>query len=454
MVETLDRGIKERKRLRQRAEDLTAELDQLESIYAETCGVFQNVIKALCDLGQIELDPEVDHALEDLQQSYGGKKFDPNQAQGALITFRTALMNGTLQSDGAVSESAAGAGKHVALGILANLYINDPIFDSRVDAVIGEVASYIDNNQVRLAMIMVADLIESYREIHDRRRKQAEQAMKEVLAELMHTEMELSETLSNTTDELNKSGDEYEASVTASVGRLARQIAGSTEIDTLKANVLEHIRNLRSEIRSKRQTERNLLNQTQQELNKLRSTLNSTRQHMQVIERQSERLSREAFTDPLTKVWNKRALNQQLKEVLNQSQLWPVSLIVLDIDYFKTINDRFGHQAGDLALKTISEQAQSALRRKSDTLFRYAGDEFVVILLNTKAKDAREIAERIRKGAEKVRFTYKGMDETRVTLSLGVSEAQKGDTPAKLFGRADAALLEAKHIGRNQTKII
>ena len=452
MVETLDKGARERQLLRQRADNLTGELDQLEASYLDTCTIFRNVIMALCELGRLSLAPEATQALDGLKESVSGGSFNAGQAHGALVTFRTALLNGALQAEGGAGRApgtSPNAGKHVAMAMLAGLYINEKRFDQKLDGVIKEVGAYIDSGQVHPAMVMVADLLEDYREVHEHRRRQAEQAMKEVLAELVRTEEEFSEAISLTTDELNKRGVEYEASVTASMGQLARQMAGAAEMETLKANVLEHIRYLRSEIRSKRANEQSLLSKTQQELDKLRTTLNSTREHMQVIEKQSERLSREAFTDPLTKVWNKRALSQQLKEVINQDQLWPLCLIVLDIDYFKSINDNFGHQAGDLALKTIATQAQKALRRKSDILFRYAGDEFVVLLLNTKKDEAMEIAERIRASAEKIRFTYKGMDETRVTLSLGLSEARQGDTPAQLFGRADAALLEAKHSGRN-----
>ncbi len=457
MVETLDTGIKERKRLRLRLEKLAEELDELESSYADTCGVFHHVIIALCEMGHFELAPEVNEALNDFRLAFNGNRFDSSQAHGALVTFRTALMTGMIKGNGggsgAPGANAGDAGKHVALALLANLYMNDVSFDSRVDNVIKEVHLHIENNQVHPAMVMVADLIESYREIHDRRRRQAEQAMKEVLFELMRTEEDLSEALSVTTDQLSRQGNEYEAHVTASMGKLAKKMSGTTDVESLKVSVLEHIRYLRAEIRSKRASEQRLLNKTQQELDKLKGALDSTRQHLQTIEKQSERLSREAFTDPLTKVWNKRALSQQMKEVLAQKQLWPLSLIVLDIDHFKSINDNFGHQAGDLALRTISEQAQAALRRKSDTLFRYAGDEFVVILLNTGSSDAFEIGERIRNAAENIRFTYKGMHETRISLSLGISEAIEQDTPAKLFGRADAALLEAKQAGRNQCRI-
>ena len=188
---------------------------------------------------------------------------------------------------------------------------------------------------------------------------------------------------------------------------------------------------------------------TQNELQSVRQTLTDTRQQMQRVEKQSEEYSQAALTDPMTKVWNKRALSQALRELLGRPQVKPFSLIFFDIDYFKHINDTFGHQAGDRALKAIAEHTGKALRQ-NDTLYRYAGDEFVIVLTETDINSAKEVAERVRKAAENIKFTYRGEKGLMVTVSMGVSQAQTGDTPEVLLERADQALLEAKRAGRNR----
>jgi diguanylate cyclase (GGDEF)-like protein len=173
---------------------------------------------------------------------------------------------------------------------------------------------------------------------------------------------------------------------------------------------------------------------------------------MQKMQEESKRLGKEATTDPMTGVLNKRAFSNLLDKHLANPAAQPVSLIVFDIDYFKRINDRFGHQAGDRALKAIAEQASSSLRG-DDVLFRYAGDEFVIVLPKTQTSDAGKVAERVRLAAEKISFSYKGENHISITISLGLSQSIQGDKSDTLFERADQALLEAKEQGRNRVNV-
>jgi diguanylate cyclase len=453
MVDIRDENEDERERLRRRAESLTHELDGIESSYKECATVFRNVILAICEFGHFELNPEASEAIDDFAAAFQGGKIDVERIGGALITLRTALLNRPVDKStrpGGGGDGGGGIGSHVAMGIMTGLHLNEPEFDRYLEATMTEVAGHIKNQTVKPAIALAEELLARHRETLDRRRQNAVKAMREVLAELVHTEDELAEAFQLAASRLRAEGQKHEASVNASMGHLARQVTSNENLDNLKTSVLGHIRFLRSEIKNKRQSEQELLSSTQDELDRLKVTLGATRVRMEHMEKQSERLSLEAYTDPLTKVWNKRALNQRLDDAISLPAARPLSLIVFDIDHFKDINDNFGHQAGDMALKTIAKQAQTALRKKVDALFRYAGDEFVVLLTNTGLEDAKVIGDRIRTGVANIKFTYHGMNEQRVTISLGVAEAVDEDTPALLFGRADAALLEAKHSGRNQ----
>jgi diguanylate cyclase (GGDEF)-like protein len=158
-----------------------------------------------------------------------------------------------------------------------------------------------------------------------------------------------------------------------------------------------------------------------------------------------------ALQDALTGLNNRAAFDASLaREVdLSQRQHSPLSLIILDIDHFKTVNDSYGHSAGDLALKTLAESLTHSLRR-SDIAFRYGGEEFSLILSNTDKEAAHVVAERIRTAITQLRCD----DGTRsfgMTISLGVTELQQGENAASLFDRADQALYQAKHTGRNKT---
>lgn len=158
-----------------------------------------------------------------------------------------------------------------------------------------------------------------------------------------------------------------------------------------------------------------------------------------------------AMQDALTRLNNRAAFDTSLaREVdLSQRQHSPLSLIVLDIDHFKIVNDSYGHRAGDLALRTLAESLIHNLRL-SDIAFRYGGEEFTILLSNTDKVAAHAVAERVRTAATQLRCD----DETRsfsLTISLGVTELQQGESAATLFDRADQALYQAKKTGRNKT---
>lgn len=159
-----------------------------------------------------------------------------------------------------------------------------------------------------------------------------------------------------------------------------------------------------------------------------------------------------AFLDSLTGVKNRTAFDSNFcREIeLNRRKNSELSLIVMDIDFFKRINDQYGHAVGDLVLKQVAETIEQSIR-SSDALYRYGGEEFVVVLNGTDNLGANLLAERIRENVENLRID--SLKDLQVTLSLGVTMMNDGDTTETLFQRADKALYDAKHQGRNQVVI-
>jgi diguanylate cyclase (GGDEF)-like protein len=162
-----------------------------------------------------------------------------------------------------------------------------------------------------------------------------------------------------------------------------------------------------------------------------------------------------AYTDALTSIHNKAYLMQILEAESKRSFSLksPMSLIFFDIDFFKKINDGFGHDAGDYVLKTLSKTIKEEHIRDRDIFARYGGEEFVIILLNTEQTTGELRAEQIRKGIESQVFTY----ETKnipVTISLGVTslDLDKETDITEILKQADQALYQAKNAGRNQVK--
>ncbi len=154
--------------------------------------------------------------------------------------------------------------------------------------------------------------------------------------------------------------------------------------------------------------------------------------------------------DPLTGLGNRRAYQKRIEEELSRFDRYgtPLAVVVCDLDHFKQINDTHGHLAGDRVLRVVA-QLLLRLTRKSDFVGRYGGEEFVVLLPNTSDKTALLVAEKLRSSLEKLPFESGGR-KIAVTMSMGLTHAEKGDTPDSLFKRADDLLYQAKKSGRNR----
>jgi diguanylate cyclase (GGDEF)-like protein len=155
------------------------------------------------------------------------------------------------------------------------------------------------------------------------------------------------------------------------------------------------------------------------------------------------RHKKKASLDPLTKVLNRGAIEDILKKKLKDSN---GSVILFDIDYFKKINDNYGHNKGDEVLKELAKIVKSTLR-KTDYIGRWGGEEFVILLPEVEFEDALKVAEKIRNKIEK-----SNIGGLNVTVSLGVSSFKKGDNLQLVIKKADDALYSAKENGRNQVK--
>ncbi|WP_196161478.1 diguanylate cyclase [Reinekea sp. G2M2-21] len=162
-------------------------------------------------------------------------------------------------------------------------------------------------------------------------------------------------------------------------------------------------------------------------------------------------LTEQANTDFLTKAHNRKYAEEQLADELYRHHRYhnPLSVLLIDVDYFKKINDQFGHAAGDQVLITVVNLIEANLRQ-SDTLSRWGGDEFIVFLPNTGIKDANELGQKL---VNLVEQHYRS-STFPVTLSIGITEAIDNQHPKDILNAADAALYVAKDNGRNQCSVV
>lgn len=159
-----------------------------------------------------------------------------------------------------------------------------------------------------------------------------------------------------------------------------------------------------------------------------------------------------AVTDGLTKLYNRHYLDTHLKNLVRQAseQGRALSVVIMDMDHFKSVNDTYGHASGDEVLKTLAGVIVKTIR-SADLAARYGGEEFVVLMPETDATRAYEAAERLRKAVEATQFVIPHPESPlKKTTSIGYATMQPNDTTESLLKRADAALYEAKNSGRNK----
>ena len=166
-----------------------------------------------------------------------------------------------------------------------------------------------------------------------------------------------------------------------------------------------------------------------------------------VISDLQSRLLNQAITDPLTGAYNRRYMQECLEDAIERTRrtALPATILMIDVDHFKRINESFGREAGDTVLKEFVDLIRTRLRRL-DLLFRLGGEEFLLLLPDTKAADALNVAEQLRATVAESRFSIR----TPVFVSIGVSEHQPGQSYDEWIKRVDEALYMAKEGGRNR----
>ena len=177
---------------------------------------------------------------------------------------------------------------------------------------------------------------------------------------------------------------------------------------------------------------------------------------LQELEEANRELEKKNTLDELTGLFNRRFYDQKILAEYRRSRrnLTPLSLIIIDIDHFKMVNDNYGHLAGDHCLVWLSKHLKQSLKRSADKAFRYGGEEFCLILPDTDEQGAMALAETLRNNIENQTCVHNDI-EIPLTISSGICTyiQQDGLEPEQLFTKADKALYEAKKNGRNQVQI-
>jgi diguanylate cyclase len=278
-------------------------------------------------------------------------------------------------------------------------------------------------------------------------------------SELKRFILTVTEQLSEITDAITKDFEEQASGwsdtlslqelVKSGIIKIEKKVNAVQDITQLKAVVGDNINFIRDGVESfvLRANQRHDATETRNV--KLSNKIAKMEQKTEKLQQKLAENRKNLLYDTLTGVRSRFAYNEQITQELARWKRYgtPFSYAILDIDHFKKVNDKYGHNAGDKALRLIAQLMQKQIR-KSDTLFRIGGEEFVLLLTNTSAAQAEPLITKLRNGIEDSGFHFK-QKQVVLTLSAGITEVATEDSIESMYERADAALYQAKDSGRN-----
>ncbi len=237
----------------------------------------------------------------------------------------------------------------------------------------------------------------------------------------------------------------------ANLNEIRVSIAEAESIEKLQAAIDSRIEEIDSEVTSFVHQEIQRADKAEKSSVALEGQLEKLNLETIQLRKSLEVARTDAIVDPLTNVSNRRAYNERFNVEYTRWKRYrePLTLAIMDIDHFKSINDAYGHPIGDKVLKIVAERIQSQVR-ESDFFGRIGGEEFAFILVNSDIESAMGKVESLRESVESCQLTVK-TEKLQVTISIGIATFREDDSIETIYQRADEALIKAKQTGRNKS---
>ena len=423
---------------KQEAIQLSQQRDLQESVLS--AGRQLQKIKGLPEGTRRSLRNLLDHEMNNVHSTHD---FIPLLEK--LISFYHQALNTKLRADSNISCEATPALAQKLLELANDLVLEDEatVEIKRIKSIISEsdnLGSLLDT-AINIITVVVKNI-----------NKERESAQS-FLSSLNQTIEELHKSIVATSKHSTSMGTEFEnlnKSIKSKIESLNEKTQSATSISSLKELVDNELKSLTQDFMAKEKLEREdreILVSSFNEINGRIGTLETK------LTKYKKRLNDQRFKsllDGLTKLPNRAAFDERYNHEMHlfNVQESNVTLVVIDVDHFKSINDRFGHTAGDITLQVIAKALQKSIR-KSDFIARYGGEEFVLLMSETTVDNAVAPLEKLRKVIKNIPFKFKDK-QIEITISVGATQLKKGDTPIKAFDRADDALYEAKNTGRDR----
>lgn len=324
-----------------------------------------------------------------------------------------------------------------------------PELDAKLVALREQLLAPIDATDLPAALQGVCDLVAEMR----RKVQKEKEDLEEFLAQLTNRLQELDERLSGTQSEneaSRMSGQALNVAVSAEVSQIASTMRDAADLDVLKKLVQDRLEEIRRHMDAYRAAEDSRHKQTDEKMRALLDRLRELEDEASSLRDRVREQRSEALRDTLTGIFNRLAYDERIDQEFLRWKRFnePVTIMVWDVDLFKSINDTYGHKAGDKVLVSIAKMLASQIR-ETDFIARYGGEEFVIVAPGSDAATSLKVAEKLRQSIEQKGFKHRDAP-VPVTISCGIAEFKAGSTPDTVFEAADQALYQAKQEGRNR----
>ena len=432
---------------------------------------FKDLVLVLTRLAQDPENDPLNNQLRQLKQLLN-QKVDTTRLEDAASRLKNLVMKDQIPDDDQTGQSQSANGvpdkegigdniRDVLLGLVRDISLFEiPETIEKANDLAERINSSFTLENYEPFIQDIRDLIFLVKEALRQDKQELNSFTQELVQRLEETEKDFLNSIDNSTNRLGDIQQDFAQGVAADIQGIEKSLETGS-MQEIRSKVFEKIASIRERFKRLQADDDQRLRELEDEKKGVEKRLEEVHARYQGFAERSrqmlaemEKLRKTSFSDPLTGALNRRAYDAHIKKAIDemaQRHIKRFSLIVFDIDRFKDFNNSYGHRAGDKILTYVARFTSQCLR-KDDLLFRYGGDEFVILLTEADLKAAARTAEKIREGVHGVEFKiFKGSDKTvRVGLSLGVAEAKPGDDVKSVFTRADRALYHAKEKGRNQ----
>ncbi len=295
----------------------------------------------------------------------------------------------------------------------------------------------------------IVDLVVNMRKTLVQEKHELEDFLRQLTQRLQEMDQHLGGTQSHQ-QSWAEQGRKLEAAVQTQVREIKTTVHEASDLQHLKTTISQRLDVLQAHLNEYQVNEEQRQVQLASELTQVKSRLDNVENEADSLRTRLKDKHQQTILDPLTGAFNRLAYEERITQEVARWKRYnvPITLMVLDVDHFKKINDHYGHKAGDKALKLIADALKHCLR-ETDFLARYGGEEFVALITDTPAEKIDGVAEKLRAAIEVCKFHYAGKD-VPITISCGYSAFRGNDNAEIVFNRADAALYRAKALGRNR----